>query len=58
MTYAELRCHDCACLVEGEDGEWVCDEAGMAVNDIGMDECPESFKPTFNLRDNEAVLGR
>ena len=43
--YAAYRCRDCACLCEDVDGDWVCDEAGMAIDDIGRDACPEGFRP-------------
>ena len=36
------RCTDCACLVCGENGEWVCDEAGKPVTEI--DTCPEGME--------------
>lgn len=37
------RCQDCACLIEGEDGEWVCDETGKRCIDI--EKCPELVSP-------------
>ena len=33
------RCQDCAYLVEGEHGEWICDDCGREIVDILDDEC-------------------
>lgn len=35
-------CRDCICLVEGDNGEWVCDECQKTVEEVA--ECPESEK--------------
>ena len=32
------RCTDCANLVEGSNGAWVCDESELEIHEI--DECP------------------
>ena len=32
-------CKDCVCLVEGDNGKWVCDEVDRNIKDIN--ECPE-----------------
>jgi len=32
-------CRDCVCLIEGEKGEWICDELDRKISKI--DECPE-----------------
>ena len=33
-------CSDCACLVEGDNGEWICDERDQPIEDV--EECPEA----------------
>ena len=33
-------CENCICLVEGDNGEWVCDECQQTVEEVA--ECPES----------------
>jgi hypothetical protein len=33
------RCQDCACLVRGDYGDWVCDERERNVITISEDEC-------------------
>lgn len=33
-------CANCICLVEGDNGEWVCDECQKTVEEVT--ECPES----------------
>ena len=38
-TYEMRRCRDCAYLVEGENGEWICDDCGKDIHDITDDEC-------------------
>lgn len=40
-SYAE-RCRDCACLVAGDNGEWVCDECGKRCSEV--EHCPEGMK--------------
>ena len=32
-------CTDCVCLVEGDNGEWICDECQMPVEEV--EKCPE-----------------
>ena len=40
MTSKEkLRCKDCMYLVEGEQGEWICDDCGKEIHQIPDDEC-------------------
>ena len=34
-------CRDCVCLVEGDNGEWVCDECQKTVEEVT--ECPEGM---------------
>lgn len=41
MTKHQLRCQDCAALVAGDNGEWICDELGKPCNAI--DTCPEGL---------------
>ena len=53
MKYVEYkeRCSNCFALVEGDDGEWVCDECEKNCEDIM--KCPEgltSKKYTVQLR--------
>lgn len=31
-------CAHCICLVEGEEGEWICDELEVSIEDV--EECP------------------
>jgi len=33
-------CKNCACLVEGEDGEWICEQLNEYIGTIQT--CPES----------------
>lgn len=35
-------CRDCVCLVEGDAGEWICDEEGKTIEEIGY--CPENVR--------------
>lgn len=37
-------CQDCVCLVEGPNGEWICDEKGMEIGEFN--HCPENFVPS------------
>ena len=37
-------CQDCVCLVEGPNGEWICDEADMEIETLT--HCPENFVPS------------
>ena len=40
MTTAEMiRCKDCSYLVEGDNGEWICDDCGKDIHDIADDDC-------------------
>ena len=34
-------CTDCVCLVEGEHGEWICDECQKKVEEVK--KCPEEL---------------
>lgn len=36
------RCRDCACLVEGNDGSWCCDELEKDIHNIQDEDCPET----------------
>ena len=38
------RCHNCCALVSGDNGEWLCDEAGCDIHKIGNIECPEGLE--------------
>ena len=38
------HCRDCVCLVEGPNGEWMCDEAGVEISE--MYHCPENYTPS------------
>lgn len=38
MTYKE-RCADCACLVAGDNDEWICDELSKPCSEVV--NCPE-----------------
>ena len=40
MTTCEMiRCKDCMYLVEGDNGEWICDDCGKEIHSIPDDEC-------------------
>ena len=39
-------CADCVCLVEGDNGEWICDECGKEVETIN--NCPETEAKCYN----------
>lgn len=34
-------CQDCVCLVEGDNGEWVCDECQKPIDEV--EYCPEFY---------------
>ena len=38
-TPQKQRCRDCCYLVEGDNGEWMCDGCGKDIRDIPDDEC-------------------
>lgn len=38
-TPNQERCQDCFYLVEGDNGEWICDDCGKNIEDIPDDEC-------------------
>lgn len=47
-------CRDCACLVCGKEGQWVCDECEKEITLI--EKCPEeSEKKTFSIIIEETV---
>ena len=33
------RCEDCAYLVEGDNGEWICDDWSKNIHDVSNDDC-------------------
>lgn len=35
----EIRCRGCAYLVEGDNGEWICDDCGKDIHDIVDEDC-------------------
>lgn len=40
-TQKQCRCKDCAYLVEGDDGSWICDgDVPKNIEDIPDEECP------------------
>ncbi len=40
MTTKEMiRCKDCCYLVEGDNGEWICEDWEKEIHDIPDDEC-------------------
>lgn len=40
MTTKEMiRCKHCGYLIEGDDGNWVCDDWGKDIHEIPDDEC-------------------
>ena len=38
-TWQMDRCRDCAYLVEGKDGEWICDDWGKDIHNVPDDDC-------------------
>ena len=42
MNSYRSRCEDCVCLVEGDNGEWVCDELNQKVEEVK--DCPEGLE--------------
>ena len=44
MNIYRSRCEDCICLVEGDNGEWVCDELNQEVEQVK--DCPEGLELT------------
>ena len=42
MNIYRSRCQDCICLVEGDNGEWVCDELNQEVEQVK--DCPEGLE--------------
>ena len=41
IPFEYFRCRGCLCLVEGDNGEWICDEIGKEIGLIANDKCPE-----------------
>lgn len=39
ITQEMKRCTDCAYLVEGDNGEWVCDDCSKEIHEIQDDAC-------------------
>lgn len=33
------RCEDCAYLVKGDNGEWICDDKSRNIHEVADDEC-------------------
>ena len=42
MNSYRSRCEDCICLVEGDNGEWVCDELQKKVEEVK--DCPQGLE--------------
>ena len=40
LDYVQQRCCDCCYLVEGDNGEWICDDCGLEIHKIGCSGCP------------------
>lgn len=38
-TKEMARCRDCAYLVEGDNGEWICDDCGKEIHTIADEDC-------------------
>ena len=38
-TPNQYRCKDCIYLVEGPEGEWICDDAQMRIDEIDDEDC-------------------
>ena len=43
-TPEEIRCRDCAVLVEDKKKRWICDECGKDIHKIDDGECPEGCR--------------
>lgn len=41
LSLKQVRCLDCACLVEGDNGEWICDELNKPCEEV--EDCPEGI---------------
>lgn len=41
------RCRDCAYLVEGDNGEWICDDCGKDIHTIPDEECSANEHKCF-----------
>ena len=39
---SRMRCQNCICLVEGDEGEWRCDELDRPYCEV--EECPEGVE--------------
>lgn len=37
----KCNCANCVCLVEGNSGEWICDEANKPIEEL--EHCPEGI---------------
>ena len=42
MNTYRSRCQDCICLVEGDNGVWVCDELNQKVEEVK--DCPQGLE--------------
>lgn len=52
------RCLDCAYLIEGDNGAWVCDNCGKNICEISNSDCPncDDNTGTRNLTDEESEI--
>lgn len=47
-------CANCICLVEGNNGEWICDEVGKPIEKI--ENCPEASEIPFGNYEIKAKI--
>lgn len=47
MDKYKERCSDCFCLVEGDNGEWICDDCEKEIHEIEV--CPNSDEPEDSI---------
>ena len=39
------RCRDCAYLIEGDNGEWICDDWGKEIDKVDNSDCAVTKPP-------------
>lgn len=43
----KCNCENCVCLVEGNNGEWICDEVNKPIEEVK--HCPEGIKEELKM---------
>ena len=49
----EEDCRDCAYLVEGDHGEWICDDCGKDIHEIPCEECSANEHKCFSEKEDK-----